>query len=249
MLRLDKYLCGMNVGTRSQVKKELKLGMVSVNGETITRPEYKVDETTAKVAYKGKVLEYHKYVYYMLNKPAGVVSATKDNLHRTVAELLQSAGFGDLFPVGRLDKDTEGLLLMTNDGGLAHALLSPGKHVEKRYEAELEEGLSKEALQKLEQGVEIGEKHPTRPARVELLTEDDGRKEDKTIRENKVLLTLHEGKFHQVKRMLQAVGNEVVGLQRVEFGGLRLDPALEPGEYRELTEEELAILQESCMEV
>ncbi len=227
MLRLDKYLCGMNVGTRSQVKKELKLGMVSVNGKTITRPEYKVDETTAQVAYKGKVLEYHKYVYYMLNKPAGVVSATKDNLHGTVAELLQSAGFGDLFPVGRLDKDTEGLLLMTNDGRLAHALLSPGKHVEKRYEAELEEGLSKEALQKLEQGVEIGEKHPTRPARVERLGE------------KKIALTITEGKFHQVKRMLEAVGNRVVFLRRVAMGSLELDESLAPGEYRELTKGEV----------
>lgn len=169
MLRLDKYLCEMNIGTRSQVKKELKQGAVTVNGTVVTKPEYKVDEQRDRVIYKGIALEYRKYVYYMLNKPSGVVSATQDNIHGTVTELLKDTGYGDLFPVGRLDRDTEGLLLMTNDGGLAHDLLSPGKHVEKTYDVELEGVLSETDVRQLEQGVDIGEERPTFPARVEIL--------------------------------------------------------------------------------
>ena len=164
----------------------------------------------------------------MLNKPAGVVSATRDHTCRTVTELLKDTGYTDLFPVGRLDKDTEGLLLMTDDGELAHQLLSPKKHVEKVYEVGLREALSGEDVRKLENGVDIGEGERTLPARVEI------------AEEMRIFLTITEGKFHQVKRMLQAVGNEVVSLRRIAMGGLKLDSRLASGEYRELSEEEIA---------
>ena len=228
MLRLDKLLCEMKIGTRSQVKKELKQGLVAVNGEIVTKPEYKVEEDTDRITYKGKPVRYRKHVYYMLNKPAGVVSATRDHTCRTVTELLKDTGYTDLFPVGRLDKDTEGLLLMTDDGELAHQLLSPKKHVEKVYEVGLREALSGEDVRKLENGVDIGEGERTLPARVEI------------AEEMRIFLTITEGKFHQVKRMLQAVGNEVVSLRRIPMGGLKLDSRLASGEYRELSEEEIA---------
>ncbi len=234
-VRLDKFLCERKAGTRSRVKKELKQGLVKVNGETVTEPDRKVDVEKDCVVYKGQTLRYRKYVYYMLNKPAGVVSATRDNTCPTVTDLLKDTGFTGLFPVGRLDKDTVGLLLMTNDGGLAHRLLSPGKHVDKVYEAELEDELSEEAVKKLESGVDIGEDRLTLPAKVELLGE------------KRIRLTITEGKFHQVKRMLRAVGNEVVSLRRSAMGGLVLDESLRPGEYRELSEEEIAVLQKGGM--
>lgn len=228
MLRLDKLLCEMKAGTRSQIKKELKQGLVTVNGETVTKPDYKVEEGKDQITYKGKPVRYRKHVYYMLNKPAGVVSATKDDTCRTVTELLKDTGYTDLFPVGRLDKDTEGLLLMTNDGELAHQLLSPKKHVEKVYEVGLREELSEPDIRKLENGVDIGEGELTLPARVEIA---EG---------TRIFLTITEGKFHQVKRMLRAVGNEVISLRRIAMGGLKLDSGLASGAYRELSEEEIA---------
>lgn len=226
-MRLDKLLCEMNIGARSQVKDFIRCGLVTVNGCVADRPEYKVDEQKDRITFRGEVLLYRKFVYYMLNKPAGVVSATRDNLSQTVLELLTGVKEKDLFPVGRLDKDTEGLLLITNDGGLAHRLLSPGKHVDKVYLAGIRAALSEEDIGRLEQGVDIGEEKLSLPAHVEVVDE-------KTI-----LLTIQEGKFHQVKRMLQAVNNEVVTLKRVAFGPLRLDEGLKPGGYRELTQEEL----------
>lgn len=227
MLRLDKLLCEMNIGTRSQVKTILKQGLVKVNGETVTKPEYKVDEKNAQITYKGENVYYEKYVYYMLHKPAGVVSATQDNTCKTVTELLKDTGYKDLFPVGRLDKDTEGLLLLTNDGELAHNLLSPKKHVRKVYYAELAHELSESDIKQLEEGVDIGEEKRTFPAKVELLSAKH------------IHLTITEGKFHQVKRMLQAVENEVLYLKRVAMGNLVLDEALAKGQYRKLTEEEI----------
>ena len=233
MLRLDKLLCEMNIGTRSQVKTILKQGLIQVNGQVVTKPECKVDEQTVQITYKGKTLQYRKYVYYMLHKPAGVVSATQDNTCKTVTELLKDTGWKDLFPVGRLDKDTEGLLLMTNDGELAHNLLSPRKHVSKVYYVEVRDALSKEAVEQLEEGVDIGEDSLTRPAKVELLSEQ------------RIHLTITEGKFHQVKRMLQAVGNEVLYLKRIAMGNLVLDETLARGAYRELTDWEVETLKNS----
>lgn len=226
MMRLDKFLCDCNLGTRSQIKKDIKDGQVSVNNSAARRPEQKVNEKEDKVYYRGQLCVYEKYVYYMLNKPACVVSATEDKRERTVLDLFGNDRRDDLFPVGRLDKDTEGLLLITNDGALAHELLSPAKHVEKEYECHLAYSLDEEQKTRLEQGVDIGEKAPTKPAVVQIL--DD----------RKITLTITEGKFHQVKRMMHAVGNEVVYLKRLRMGSLKLDPELPTGAYRRLTEEE-----------
>ena len=225
-MRLDKFLCDCYFGTRSQIKKDIKNGQVLVNGNVALRPEQKINEKEDKIYYKGQLCIYEKYVYYILNKPADVVSATEDKHDRTVLDLLGDDRRDDLFPVGRLDKDAEGLMLITNDGALAHELLSPVKHVEKEYECHLAYALNEEQKVLLEQGVDIGEKTPTKPAVVHIL-------EDK-----KITLTITEGKFHQVKRMLHAVGNEVVYLKRLRMGNLRLEAELPKGSYRRLTEEE-----------
>lgn len=245
-MRLDKFLCDMNKGTRSRVKKDIKAGLVTVNGMVITKPEYGVNEQTDTVCYKDVNCVYEKYVYYMLNKPAGVVSATEDKRERTVVDLLDREGCGDLFPVGRLDKDTEGLLLLTNDGELAHALLSPKKHVEKEYECHLAHALTAQQIERLEQGVDIGEKELTRPSRVRVLTNEvisqsagKNGAEDGSI----ITLTITEGKFHQVKRMLHAVDNEVLYLKRIRMGNLVLDERLEKGAYRRLEKWEITGLE------
>lgn len=231
-MRLDKFLCEMNLGSRSQVKTYVKQGLVTVNDAVVKSPEQKLDECQDVVAFRGEVLTYQQYHYYMLNKPGNVVTATRDNLSATVMDLLPVEIRRNLFPVGRLDKDTEGLLLLTDDGELAHRLLSPAKHVNKTYLVQLAKPLSPEACMALEAGVDIGEKKPTGPATVELL------------QERELLLTIQEGKFHQVKRMLQAVDNEVTALKRVKFGKLVLDEALQPGEYRRLTDGEVRLLHE-----
>ena len=211
------------------MKEYLKKGMVKVNGEVVKRPEFKVDEKKDGISFQGKEILYKRYVYYMLNKPKGVVSAPRDAC-RTVTDLLKDTGYDDLFPVGRLDKDTEGLLLMTNDGNLAHNLLSPKKHVEKKYYVELERTLGEEDRKALETGVDIGEERLTYPAKVEQITESS------------IFLIITEGKYHQVKRMMQAVENEVVYLKRVAMGGIFLDENLPQGAYRELTEDEMGII-------
>lgn len=231
-MRLDKFLCEMNIGSRSQVKALVKQGQVTVNGETVRSSAQKIDEFRDVVIFQGRTLRYQQFHYYMLNKPRGVVTATKDNTCSTVMDLLPAELRKNLFPVGRLDKDTEGLLLITDDGDLGHRMLSPTKHVDKTYQVTITHSLSDEDCQRLEQGVDIGEDALTRPAKVKVLSE------------NMILLTIHEGKFHQVKRMLKAVGNEVIALKRITFGALSLDTTLEPGAYRELTEAEVQLLHE-----
>lgn len=231
-MRLDKFLCEMNIGSRSEVKILLKKGLVTVNGAVVKSADQKVDPDKDCISYAGKTLNYRKYRYFLLNKPQGVVSATEDNLSKTVLDLLKSEDrVKDLFPVGRLDKDTEGFLMLTNDGELAHKLLSPRNHVSKSYIAGIEHALSPEDVTALEEGVDIGEEKRTLPAKIEVL-------QDTEIR-----LTICEGKFHQVKRMLQAVNNHVCTLKRVAFGPLNLDTTLAPGEYREMTESEVESLQ------
>ncbi|MCI9342760.1 MAG: rRNA pseudouridine synthase [Lachnospiraceae bacterium] len=226
MLRLDKFLCDAGIGSRSQVKVFLKQGLIKVNGEIIKKPEFKVEEEQDSVTFQGKEIKYRKYVYYMLNKPKGVVSATRDNLDRTVTDLIKDSGHQNLFPVGRLDKDTEGLLIMTNDGDLAHRLLSPKKHVDKVYYVELDKMLTEEGRRMLETGIDIGEEKPTLPANAQRITDTS------------LYLTIREGKYHQVKRMLKAVGCEVTYLKRIAMGAISLDKNLPCGCYRELTEEE-----------
>ncbi len=215
------------------MKDYIRKGLVTVNGSVVRAPEQRIDETCDRIALNGEPLTFCRFVYYMLNKPQGVVSATRDLLDRTVLELLPEEKRAGLFPVGRLDKDTEGLLILTNDGELAHRLLSPKRHVEKVYAVRIQRELSPEEIGRLSQGIDIGDDKPTAPAKVEVLGECE------------ILLTIHEGRYHQVKRMLKAVGNEVLSLKRICFGRLQLDDRLSPGQSRELTKEEVALLHES----
>ncbi len=228
-MRLDKFLSEQNISTRSLLKKDIKKGLVAVNGEIAKKPEQHIDPEKDVVTYNGKTVGYEPFRYLMLNKPAGVVSATEDNRDKTVIELIASELRKDLFPVGRLDKDTEGLLLLTNDGVLAHQLLSPKKHVDKTYFVKLAKDLTLDAAKHLEEGVDIGEKNLTLPAKIHF----------ENCKEKEVHITIQEGKFHQVKRMFQAVDNEVLYLKRISMGTLVLDDRLQLGEYRPLTKEEL----------
>lgn len=229
-LRLDKYLSEMNLGTRSEVKKLITKGQIQVNGTIVKKPEFKLDPISDRVQYQDREITYVTYEYYMLNKPSGVISATEDKRDTTVIDLIESRQRKDLFPVGRLDKDTEGLLLITNDGALAHRLLSPKKHVDKTYYAKICGEVTKEDIEIFEKGVCIGNEKLTLPAKLVIL---------KSGAESEIELTIQEGRFHQVKRMFQAVGKEVVYLKRLSMGGLSLDPSLKPGEYRKLTKEEM----------
>ena len=229
-IRLDKFLADMGFGTRSQVRQQIAGGNVTVNGLPARRPELKVDTDKDRVLFCGTEAAYAQYEYYMLNKPAGVVSATEDKKERTVLDLLQERKRKDLFPVGRLDKDTEGLLLITNNGDLAHRLLAPGRHVDKVYYAEIDGKVTREDAELFRAGVDIGDKKKTMPAFLEILSSAD---------RSEILLTIREGRFHQVKRMFHAVGKEVLFLRRIQMGPLKLDEKLRPGEYRTLTKEEV----------
>lgn len=230
MMRLDKYLAEMGVGTRSELKKAVRAGLVQIDGVTAKKPEEKVSPETQTITYQGKEIGYAAFEYYMLNKPAGVVSATEDRFDKTVIDLIETKKRRDLFPVGRLDKDTEGLLLITNDGDLAHRLLSPKKHVDKTYFARVHGKVTEEDAEVFAAGVDIGEEKPTLPAVLNILVSDEI---------SEIELTIREGKFHQVKRMFEAVGKEVIYLKRLSMGTLALDETLAPGAYRELTKEEL----------
>lgn len=230
VIRLDKYLADMGIGTRSELKKIIRNGRVQIDGKVEKKPETKIDETKQKVVCDGKEVGYEAKEYYMLHKPAGVVSATKDAKEKTVLDLITDKKRKDLFPVGRLDKDTEGLLLITNDGELSHRLLSPRKHVDKRYYAKIQGKVTTEDVKKFAEGLDIGDDALTKPARLEIL---------KSAEESEICLTITEGRFHQVKRMFQAVGKEVTYLKRLSMGMLVLDESLKKGEYRPLTKEEI----------
>lgn len=229
-MRLDKFINDLTGEGRSVIKKEIKKNKVTVNGVCIKNPDEQIDPNVDQITYKGMPLIYKEHYYYILNKPSGVVSATKDNIDKTVIDILTDLDTNirsKLFPVGRLDKDTEGLLLLTDDGELSHELLAPGKHVEKTYFCRLAKSINEEALKQLESGVDIGEEKITLPAKA------------LKIADNEIELTITEGKFHQVKRMLKAVENEVVYLKRIQMGNFRLPDDLPIGSYRELTNEEL----------
>lgn len=235
MIRLDKYLADMGIGTRSVIKNEIRKKVVSVNGNTAVKPELKIDPDRDEVCYRGRIVVYEPCVYYMFHKPKGCVSATKDNVYPTVLSYIENPEGYDLFPVGRLDVDTEGLLLITNDGALAHELLSPKKHVPKTYYAKVEGFVTEQDAELFAEGVDIGEEKKTLPA--ELVIEKAG--EISEIR-----LTITEGKFHQVKRMFEAVGKQVIYLKRISMGNLKLDENLSPGTCRKLTKEEIQELKE-----
>lgn len=234
LLRLDKYLADMGIGTRSEIKEWIRQGRVSLKGEVCRKPETKVDTASDEVMFDNRPVVYAGFEYYMLNKPAGVVSATTDKLSTTVLDLIKDKQRKDLFPVGRLDKDTEGLLLITNDGELAHKLLSPKKHVNKVYYAKVRGKVTEEDRILFQAGMDIGDPEPTLPAELTIIKSDDI---------SEVELILQEGRFHQVKRMFEAVGKEVIFLKRLSMGSLNLDPALKPGEYRRLISEEIQLLK------
>ena len=230
MIRLDKYLADMGMGTRSELKKMIRSGRVQIDGVPVKKPEEKVDIESQTVTLDGKNVAYQTMEYYMLHKPSGVVSATKDKKEKTVLDLIEGQKRKDLFPVGRLDKDTEGLLLITNDGTLAHRLLAPGKHVDKVYYAKIDGKVTKEDVIRFSEGVDIGDEDLTLPAKLEILT---------SAEESQILLTIQEGRFHQVKRMFESVGKNVTYLKRMSMGSLILDENLKKGEYRPLTKEEI----------
>ena len=236
MMRLDKYLAEMGVGTRQEVKKQIRQGKVTVNGTVVKAADTKIDETCDEVTIGGRNFSYVSYEYYMLNKPGGVVSATEDRRDTTVIDLIKDKKRKDLFPVGRLDKDTEGLLLITNDGDLAHRLLAPKKHVDKVYYAKIDGMVTEEDVKRFAEGIDIGaeEEEMTRPAKLDIM---------KSAEESEIRLTIHEGKFHQVKRMMEALGKKVTYLKRLSMGPLALPSDLPTGKYRPLTEKELELLK------
>ncbi|MDO4938687.1 MAG: pseudouridine synthase [Lachnospiraceae bacterium] len=233
-MRLDHYLSAAGLGSRSDVKKLISKGLISVDGTTVKDSGYKVDELLSRITYNGATVSYAKNVYFMLNKPKGVISASRADLRNQdetcVVDLISEEKHRGMFPIGRLDKDTEGLLIISDDGILAHNLLSPKKHVDKTYYAELKSELSLSDKEHIESGIDIGDDTPTLPAKIE------------TINKTSVYITIHEGRYHEIKRMFEAVGNEVTFLKRISMGPLKLDPTLNPGEYRRLTDEELSLL-------
>lgn len=233
-MRLDKFLTEVGLGSRTEVKALLKKKLITVNGQVITSPKEQVDELADQVSYQGEPLLYEDLVYYLLNKPAGVISATEDSKQRTVLDLLDdTARHKQVFPVGRLDKDTTGLLLLTNNGQLAHALLSPKKHVDKTYEADVD-GLMDEAdVAAFAAGITLSD-HQCLPAVLELL--------DMAEQTSRVRITIREGKFHQVKRMVASRGKTVTRLKRISMGPLNLPDDLPEGAYRRLTADEVTAL-------
>lgn len=248
-MRLDKYLAdSLSVG-RSDVKKLIKAGKVTINGERVSKPEIHVLDSDT-VLVNGKKISYQEFYYYMFHKPAGCVTANEDNREKTVFDYLKGIKGKGLSAVGRLDKDTEGLLIITNDGELNHRLMAPGKHVKKTYLCRLAKELMTEDVEKLRTGVDIGDEDVTLPALCCKIILDRANHEikqdelsllsDEKDAEPGCLLTITEGRFHQVKRMLKAVGNEVLYLKRISIGELMLDNDLEPGKYRELSESEIS---------
>lgn len=237
VLRLDKYLCDMQIGSRAEVKGLIKKKRIKVNEETVTKPELKIDTDNDIIKFDDEVINYQEYEYFMLNKPQGVISATNDKSDKTVIDLIKDAKRKDLFPVGRLDKDTEGLLLITNDGELSHNLLSPKKHVDKTYFAKVKGHITDEEVLKFKNGLVVDETFTAKPARLHVLKFNDA---DNTT---DIQITIHEGKFHQIKRMFEAVGSEVLYLKRLSMGTLLLDKNLIPGEYRKLSQEEINALK------
>ncbi|WP_068267691.1 pseudouridine synthase [Caviibacter abscessus] len=231
-MRIDKFLANSGVGTRSNVRLLIKSGVVSVNDKFIKSPDYNVVENEDNIKVNGKNILYRPFVYIMLNKPKGYLSATNDKKMKTVVDLLNNDfSTYKVFPIGRLDIDTEGLLILTNDGDLSHNLLSPKKHVKKKYYVETQKEITNYQIESIQNGVNIGD----------YITKDDAYIE--LINKNSCYLTITEGKFHQVKKMFQAVSNEVIYLKRVMMNNLYLDETLKVGEYKELTNEEFSLLK------
>jgi 16S rRNA pseudouridine516 synthase len=235
-MRIDKMLANLGYGSRKEVKQLLKSGAVTVDGDVVKDAKQHIDTSKQTVSLNGEIIEYKEFIYLMMNKPQGVLSATEDSTGETVIDLLALEDqVYEPFPVGRLDKDTEGLLLITNDGQLAHRLLAPKKHVPKTYFAVIDREVTEEDVRAFAAGVTLDDGYETKPGELKILK--SGIRSD-------IELTITEGKFHQVKRMFEAVGKSVVYLQRISMGPLPLDETLELGEYRELTDEEVELLRD-----
>lgn len=234
--RLDKILSNLGYGSRAEIKRYCKPNIVSVNGVGVSNPGLQVDPENDKIVFNGEEVLYREFVYIMMNKPGGYISATFDKHDPIVLDLIDPSYLAfEPFPVGRLDKDTEGLLVLTNDGKLSHRVLSPKKHVPKTYYAKVEGIVTGEDIKAFEKGVVLDDGYETMPAQLHILKSDEI---------SEIELTIHEGKFHQVKRMFESVDKKVVYLKRLSMGGLKLDESLELGEYRELTEEEIKLIEE-----
>lgn len=234
--RLDKILSNMGYGSRKDVQKIIKEGRVKVNDHIITKKDFKVDPYEDVIAVDGNEVMYREYIYIMMNKPQGVVSSTNDPMNKTVLDIIDERYLiFNPFPVGRLDKDTEGLLLLTNDGKLAHEMLSPKKGVEKTYYVEIYGVVENKHKECFKQGIILDDGYKTLPAELEILESNIY---------SKAKISIKEGKYHQIKRMFEAINMEVVYLKRISMGLLKLDETLNPGEYRELTEEEIHLLKE-----
>lgn len=229
-MRLDKFLANMGIGSRTEVKTFLKKGKVTVNDKIEKSPKKDINEAIDKVYFEGELVEYIDKIYLMLNKPKGYVSATVDDQHATVIDLIKDYNHINIFPVGRLDKDTEGLLLITNDGDFNHQLMNPSKHVPKTYEVISKNSITKNDIDSFKKGIELHD-GLTKPALLEVV-------DDKC----KSFVTIHEGRYHQVKRMFHAINNEVLALKRVKIGDLELDAHLESGDYRQLTLNDFKLL-------
>ncbi len=233
--RLDKLLSNFGFGSRSDIKKLVKNGLVTVDGKTAADASTHVDPENSIIMVNGRKLNYRRFVYLMMNKPAGVISATYDAKMKTAIDLLPDEySCFDLFPAGRLDIDTEGMLLLTNDGQLAHDLLSPRKHADKRYYALIDGLVTDEDVTYFSEGVTLDDGYRSMPAELYIL---------RSGLRSEIEVVLHEGKFHQVKRMVEAIGKKVIYLKRIQMGGLKLDDALKPGEFKELTPEEVELLK------
>ena len=237
MERIDKILSNLGHGTRKEVKALLKKGKIEVDGVIVSDSAMKVDPETAVIKVSGEEIKYRKYIYLIMNKPAGVVSATVDNHDETVIDLIDEEYHAfKPFPIGRLDKDTVGLLLITNDGELNHKLIAPKNHVDKVYYAEINKLVDASDVSTFKKGVVIDDGYKCMPAVLEVLNADENGSE--------VMVTIQEGKFHQVKRMFESVDKKVVFLRRISFGPLKLDENLCEGQYRELSEEEIGLLKQ-----
>lgn len=231
IVRVDKILSELGFGSRQEIKKYVKAGKIRINDNIVKKPEEKLNSEKDKLYFEGIEVEVEEFETFILYKPAGYVCATKDNVHKTVMELIDSKR-KNIVPVGRLDLDTEGILILTNDGALNHRLVSPASHVDKTYYAVFDGALAGDAIERTAKGLDIGDGEVSKPAKLEILSDDE------------VLLTIHEGKFHQVKRMVKVLGGEVTYLKRVAFGGLILDDLkLNKGESRKITEVEMEMLK------
>lgn len=234
MMRLDKFLTELGIGTRKEAKEIVKKGHIKVNEKIAKNSDIKIDENNDKIYLDNELLVYEKFVYIMLNKPAGVVSATFDNRDKTVIDLIDEYKHLNLFPFGRLDKDSEGLLIISNDGQLAHNLLSPKKHVDKTYYVDVDGLVTEDDIQKFKEGITLDDGKLCKSAKLEIIASDEI---------SKCYVTISEGVFHQVKRMFESVNKKVIYLKRITFGNISLDNTLKLGEYRKLTEEEIERLK------